>query len=175
MAQNYSGLTDVALMMMYQDGDHMAFSILYERHKSKVYSYLEKRLHDKSHLDDLHQRVFVKFHKSRHLYNKKYEVLPWLYTITRSELLDFFKKRKIETVEFNENLFSDEVDEDSIIDLQNEKSLSEKEKVAIENRYLKDKDFAEISNLLETSQSNVRKIISRGLKKLRIKYKGEEA
>lgn len=162
-------------MLKYQDGDHMAFNVLYKRHKSRVYSYLNKRLHDKSQLEDLYQRVFVKFHKSRHLYKENYEVLPWLYTITRSELLDFLKMRKIEILEFDERSFSIEPESDFMIDLQNESNLSEREKVAIKNRYLNDKDFDEISNLLSTSQSNTRKIISRGLKKLKLKYKGGKA
>ena len=106
MALNpYINLEDKELMLKYQDGDHMAFDVLYSRHKNKVYSYLAKRLHSHNEIHDLFQRVFVKLHKSRHLYQEKYEVLPWIYTITKSEFLDFVKKNKIETIEFKEENF----------------------------------------------------------------------
>ena len=62
---------------------------------------------------------------------------------------------------------------DNEFDLESEKQLSEKEKSALKGRYYSDKDFSEIAQILKTSESNTRKIISRGLKKLRTKYKGE--
>lgn len=175
MALNpYINLEDKELMLKYQDGDHMAFDVLYSRHKDKVYSYLTKRLHSQNETDDLFQRVFVKFHKSRHLYRDKYEVLPWIYTVTKSEFLDFVKKNKIETIEFKEEKFSSSENEsNNEFDLESEKQLSEKEKRALKERYYSNRDFLEIAQILKTSESNTRKIISRGLKKLRMKYKGE--
>ena len=163
-------------MLKYQDGDHMAFEVLYKRHKDKVYSYISSRLHKTDDIDDLFQKVFTKFHKSRHLYSSKYEVLPWLYTVTKSEFLDFIKKKKITISEFNEKIHTQTEDalSDSI-DIQSEESLSQKEKDAIELRYINDNDFLEISTLLNTTESNARKIISRGLNKLKNKYRGAKS
>jgi len=173
MDQPFSNLEDTQLMLKYQDGDHMAFEVLYMRHKDKVYSYISKRLHHNDDVEDLFQKVFAKFHKSRSLYNPKYEVLPWLYTITKSELLDFIKKRKMTTSEFNESLHTHTKKENNeIINIQSEDNLSQNEKDAIELRYVDDNDFLEISSILNTTESNVRKIISRGLSKLRKKYRG---
>lgn len=169
-------IKDRKLMLKYQAGDHMAFNALYERHSDKIYSYLARRVHDQNQLDDIYQKVFVKLHKSRHLYNEKYEVLPWLYTITKTVFLDAIKKKQIETTEFEENIHSPE-NETSVerFDIASEKSLTEKEKMALQNRYINEKDFSEISELLETSESNVRKIISRALKKLKTKYQGAKS
>jgi RNA polymerase sigma factor (sigma-70 family) len=170
----YLNISDRELMLKYQDGDHMAFDVLYSRHKNKVYSYLVKRLHDKDEVDDLYQKAFVKLHKSRHLYDQKYEFLPWLYTITRSEFLDFIRKNKKNHQEYNDQLHSpQEVPVDSFIDVDCENDLSNKEKQAINERYFNDKDFDEISEVLNTSATNVRKIISRGIKKLKDKYIGD--
>ncbi len=46
-------------------------------------------------------------------------------------------------------------------------ALSEREKQVIELRYTEDKDFDEIARALHLSPANVRKLISRGLQKLR--------
>lgn len=168
-------------MLRYQKEDHLAFQELYSRHKDKVYSYIAKRLVKKDEIEDLYQKAFMKFHKSRALYDPKYEVLPWLYTITKSEFLDFIKKKQLESVEFNESLHSSELasvkiaSSDRAFDIQAEKGLSRKEKDAIELRYFNEKEFEEISALLETSQAGARKLISRGLKKLREKYKRKQS
>lgn len=175
MVNPFLNLEDKDLMLKYQTGDHMAFEVLYDRHKDKVYSYIAKRLHQKDHIEDLYQKIFMKFHKSRKLYDEKYEVLPWLYTITKSEFLDFIKKKNVNTVEFKEE-YHEEISisnhEKLSIDLSKEKNLTEKEKQAISLRYLEDNDFDEIATALKTSHSNARKIISRGLKKLKDKYNG---
>lgn len=174
MDNPFSNLTDEDLMELYQNGDALAFETIYYRHKDKIYTYLQKRLTNKEQIDDLFQSILVKFHKSRHLYEKKYLLLKWLYTICRSELLDFAKKRKVQLVELNDkHIGISTEEEDRQIDIDCESTLSEKEKNAIKLRYYSDQDFNEISKVLNTSESNTRKIISRGLKKLRLKYMGD--
>ena len=175
MANPYINLEDKELMLKYQDGDYMAFNVLYSRHKDKVYSYLSKRLHSQDEVDDLFQKVFTKLHKSRRLYSDKYEVLPWFYTITKSEFLDFIKKKKVDSVEFKEQYHGvNEETSENDFDLDSEQQLSTKEKEAIKERYHNDKDFKEIAELLQTSEANTRKLISRGLAKLRSKYQGRK-
>lgn len=178
MNNPFVNMEDKYLMLKYQAGDNIAFEALYQRHSEKVYSYLAKRVHDKNEIDDLYQKVFVKFHKSRALYDTKYDVVAWFYTITKSEFLDFLKKRKIDFISFDEKMHGrsksttskDKID----IDIDSEESLNLKEKEALKQRYQNDKDFDEISNLLKTSNANARKLISRGLAKLKNKYKGAQ-
>ena len=163
-------------MLKYQGGDHMAFEVLYMRHKDKVYSYISNRLHKADDIEDLFQKVFTKFHKSRRLYDPKYEVLPWIYTVTKSEFLDFIKKKKVATAEFDEKIHTHHKANDTdLIDIQSEEVLTQKEKDAIELRYINDNDFLEISSLLSTTETNARKIISRGLSKLKKKYRGAKS
>ena len=160
-------------MELYRNGEHMAFEIIYARHKDRVYSYLGKRLHDSLLIEDVFQNIFIKFHKSRNLYNSEHSLVKWIYTISRSELLDAIKKNKIVNVELKDELLYCEPDNDkSSIDIDSEKILTEKEKEALKLRYYSDQDFKAISEELNTSQSNVRKIISRGIKKLKSKYLG---
>ena len=169
----FSNLEDEDLMAHYQKGENMAFDVIYLRYKDRVYSYLRKRLYDPEVVDDLFQGVFVKFHKSRDRYNSDFPLLKWIYTICRSEWVDYLKKKKLLTTELkDEHLVTADNFCHEIIHIENEKYLTENEKKAIELRYYSDEDFIEISNQLNTSESNVRKIISRGLKKLKINYSG---
>lgn len=164
-------MEDKELMVLYQNDNHLAFEELYSRHKGKIYSYLSKRIYNSNEVDDIYQRVLLKLHKSRKLYNPNFDVLPWFYTITKSELLDFFKRKNVNTELFDEKNHYLLVDsKDNSFDLENEKLLSENEKEAIRLRYLNESEFLEISKVLNTSESNARKLISRGLKKLKTKY-----
>ena len=173
MVNPFSHLTDDKLMELYKNGDDMAFEVIYSRHKERDYSYLSRRLIDTNIIDDTFQNIFIKFHKSRNLYNSEYSLLKWIYTISRSELLDAIKKNKVSLVEFkDEYIVSNSESSEKPIDLESIKSLTAKEKDAIELRYYADEDFSEISKALNTSEANSRKLVSRGLKKLRIKLLG---
>jgi RNA polymerase sigma-70 factor (ECF subfamily) len=175
MENPFSHLEDTKLMELYKNGENMAFEVIYLRHKDRVYSYLDKRLSDKNVIEDIFQSIFIKFHNSRHLYSSEHPLLKWIYTICRSELLDSVKKsRKIKLVSLNEDqLISETKEIGDIIDLDSVKSLSEKEKLAIKLRYYSEEDFTDISKALKTSEANSRKLVSRGIKKLKAKLIGE--
>jgi len=169
-------MTDEKLMELYQSGDYMAFEVLFNRHKSTIYSYLHKRVENKSLIGDLFQEIFIKFHKSRDRYSSDYPLLAWMYTISRSVLLDHYKKAKHSFVELSEHIPASQTDSQELpINIQHEKSLTENEKNAITLRYISDQEFDEISKTLKTSPVNVRKLISRGLQKLRLKYAKDQS
>lgn len=176
MVNPFINLTDEELMLLYQEDNFMAFEVLYERHKKKVYTFLNKRLTSKNDIEDIYQSVFIKIHKSRQNYSTEHTLLKWIYVISRSELYDAAKKKKLNLVEFNENQHETTLnleDNDELeINIDNEKLLSPNEKDAIRMRYLDDNEFSQISDALSTTEQNTRKIISRGLAKLKKKYKG---
>ncbi len=174
MGNPFSHLEDEKLMELYKNGENMAFEVIYLRHKDRVYSYLDKRLSDKNIIEDVFQSIFVKFHNTRHLYSSEHLLLKWIYTICRSELLDWVKKNKAKFIQLSEDQLSVEPTELSDkIDLDSIKTLSEKEKKALKLRYYSEEDFIEISKALKTSEANSRKLVSRGIKKLKAKLLGE--
>ena len=169
MTTPYLSMSDEKLMMHYQNEEHLAFNEIYNRYSRKVYSYLNKRLKSKEEIDDIFQSIFVKFHKQRANYNNKFSLSQWIFTICRSELLDHIKSPKKVLLELDENLISSVNSENTdgiALDLS---ELSQNEQVAIKLRYYHDQDYDEISDVLNSSQSNARKLVSRGINKLRKK------
>ena len=174
MENPFSHLEDTKLMELYKNGENMAFEVIYLRHKDKVYSYLDKRLADKNLIEDVFQSIFTKFHNSRHLYSSEHALLKWIYTISRSELLDSVKKNKVQLVELKEHhLVAEPKELHDGINLDSIKTLSAKEKQALKLRYYSEEDFSEISKALDISEANSRKLVSRGMKKLKAKLIGE--
>ncbi len=161
-------------MNLYQMGDFAAFEILYHRHSSRVHTYLKKKV-AVDVAPELLQEVFEKLHKSRDKYASQYPFLPWLFTIARNTVTDFFKKAETKVtlasksnplllenlaVATNEASFNSNVTEAL-------NSLPHDQKRATELRYMSDWSFEKIAVSMETSEENVRKIISRGIKKIR--------
>jgi RNA polymerase sigma-70 factor (ECF subfamily) len=162
---------DEQLMKLYQSGNEAAFTLLYERHSSKVYGFLSKRIKNREKVAEIYQEVFIKVHKSKSLYNESLPLLPWLFTITKTVMLDELRKDKnIQTVgaEILENMpaVGHESVNGAIAKVQLEQ-LPKLQRQAIEMRYIDDQTFEQIAHSLNVKPDNARQIISRGIKRLR--------
>lgn len=165
--------SDEDLMKLYQSGDDKAFEALYLRHSGRVLAFLQSKS-DPQNARELLQETFLKLHRARQKYSPQYPFLPWLFTIARNVFFDFsrlsetkvYKKSEAQDVEV---LDGDITPEFSVA----LKGLSGPQKKAIELRYLSDWSFEKIAADMNTSPLNVRQIISRGIKKLRLKSGGK--
>jgi len=162
--------SDEELMESYQLGSTAAFDILFQRHSPRVFGFLAKRLVQKKEAEDLLQEVFFKLHRSKHLYNTTLPFSPWMFSITRSVLLDFAKKKNLEDpvdcsdfdqmpsaeAEPSKNDFSEVLG-----------ALPQQQRQAVSLRVYDEQTFEEIALRLSTSPENARQLVSRGIKKLR--------
>ena len=100
---------------------------------------------------------------------------PWLFSITRSVLLDSLKKKNLEDPtdlsEFDQMTVAaegPENDSKTYVDLpQVLGNLPSSQQQVIQMRVYDEKTFEEIASRLSTSPENARQIFSRGLKKMR--------
>lgn len=175
---NLNQLTDEELMVMYQNGDELAFQQLYLRHSGRILGYIRSKISDSELAGDIFQEVFIKVHRSKRLYKPSFEVLPWLFTITRNSVIDGLRKNKrnqLNTDQNVEELAAPKVEE-TIEMGQLTPALSqlpENQRQAIQMRYVDEKTFDEIARQLNTSSENVRQLVSRGVKTLKNLF-GEE-
>lgn len=174
----YTDLSDEGLMDLYQKGDFPAFQEIYLRHSKRVYQYLKVKTNSVESAQDLMQEVFEKLHHNRDKYNSQFPFLPWVFTISRNTLLDHYKKAESKLVKnsvFEEGIF-EKLAEPALVDSHQDfseilKDLSPTQKRAIELRYLSDWSFNQIARELSTSEENIRQLISRGIKKLKLSFK----
>ena len=167
-----SSKTDEELMILYQKGTEEAFKILYEKHSAKVFGFLKSKVRNQEKAHDIFQEVFVKIHKSKHLYNETLPFLPWLFTITKNALVDEVRKNEKEKSHVSVDGLALASPEAELTPQLSEvlpylKVLPENQKRVIEMRYIEEKTFEEISLVLETSPMNVRKILSRGVQRMK--------
>lgn len=167
--------SDEELMTLYQNGDYAAFECLYQRHSGRVFHYFKGKVSSEV-AQDLLQETFMKIHRSRAQYQSQYPFLPWLFTVTRNNMNDFFKSA-------DQNVIKIGIDECSlplqVIPATSEHDLSQAisglphaQRRAIELRYLNEWSFEKIAEEMKTTPENSRQIISRGIKKIRSFLKG---
>lgn len=179
--KSYTAMNSTELMVLYQGGDVEAFNYLYEKYKSMVYGYLHKRVDKRTDIDEIFQDVFVRLHHSRSRYKSNFPFEPWLFTVVRNSLIDYYRKKKREYQNVSlDNLevtpLALQVEDTYNLDglLPTNADLTKSQQQAIELRYGKDFSFEEIGDTLGTTSSNARQLISRALKKLRKSIKPED-
>ena len=171
---DYGAMNNEELMLKYQQGDYAAFERLYLNCRGHVNAWLRRRMQDDRAREDIFQNVFIKLHRTRARYVSTYPVLAWLYVICRCELLDYVKKPALPQVELRDEHASAEPRPESVhFDLDDEKRLTAEEKTVLKLKYFSEQDYRSIAARLGRSEVGVRKIGSRGLQKLRLKYNSE--
>lgn len=150
-------------MKAYQQGDFEAFHVLYRRYEGKTFGFIQKRLRNISLAQDLFQKVFLRIHENRHRYDANYKFSSWIFTITQNILRDYWKEKKLSSID--PEAFADSTSETPIpISLDN---LSPIQQQVINLRYKEDKSFEEIGRVLQKTPENVRKIVSRAIDRLK--------
>lgn len=95
-------------MIMYQQGDALAFETLYSRHKDPVYRFVLRQCGNRHTSDELFQDIWMKLIQKRQQYEIKAKFTTYLYTIARNHLTDYYRKNS------NSPSAVDTVDIDSI-------------------------------------------------------------
>jgi RNA polymerase sigma-70 factor, ECF subfamily len=163
--------SDEEMMELYVQGNEKAFEVIYARHSARVYGYLRKRLNDTESVNDCFQLTWMKFHHTRDKYNSSYPLVPWLFTICRSVLIDGLRKKKTvkETPDSLaiENVAAENTDSSKEAEFPDLEGLAEDQKRAIKMRYQDELSFEEMASKLEVSSVNARQIVSRAIRKLK--------
>lgn len=178
MRHSLKELSDEELMREYQLANEEAFTVLYERYSGKVYGYLQNRLRDRALVDDVYQATFMKLHQSRAQYDSAFPFAPWLFTVCKSVLVSQVRSRKRIQEDLNpvevENAVASETDLSAAIDPAGAEITAKiavlpvAQQQALKLRFGSEElPFEEIARRLETSPSNARQLVSRGIKRVR--------
>jgi RNA polymerase sigma-70 factor, ECF subfamily len=87
-------LADQELISLYLSGNEGAFAQLLNRHKDRLFRYINSKVRDADLANDIFQDAFVKVvmtMKSGN-YNEEGKFLPWLMRISHNLIIDHFRK-----------------------------------------------------------------------------------
>src|SRR5690349_17555082 len=102
--------SDLELLTAFKAGEERAFAELYTRYKSEIYTFCLRMLGgDSAEAGDAFQETFIKVYEKIASFRYGENVRGWLYMIARNVALNVYRsKRPEETIEFHQNLQSDE-------------------------------------------------------------------
>ncbi|MBT6440093.1 MAG: sigma-70 family RNA polymerase sigma factor [Flavobacteriales bacterium] len=89
-------ISDQDLVSRYIKGNELALETLINRHKDRVFGYINNLLKDKQLAEDIFQDVFIKvIHTIKAgKYNEEGKFLPWVMRISHNMVIDYFRKAK---------------------------------------------------------------------------------
>lgn len=157
------------LMLIYQthspDEAYAAFNELYSRYSQRVFNFLNKKVKNQTECEDLLQKVFIKIHESKHLYKSKYKFEQWLFVISRSQALDYFRASK----RYSDRIaqYEPEVANDTEVDMSALKNLDSDQQELLEMKFIDELSYQEISAIVNKSEVSLRKTLSRMVGRLK--------
>ncbi len=158
-------------------GGKAPFEEVYDRYYFRVLRYVSARVSNRQDAEDLVGEVFLYCYEHYADYDsEKSAVGTWLYLVANSRLKNHYRDRRewvdMEEVEAFLSAESGELERAVWLDqLRGQLSealaqLPERQRRAVVMRFFESRDFSEIAEALDTTEGNVRVILSRSLDRL---------
>ena len=165
--------------------DRHAFSAVVHKYEAAIKRYV-KRLgcKDESDIDDVLQEIFIKIFINLNDYDSDLKFSSWLYRIAHNETISFFRKKNVRpnvlnNIEDAEEFFDNLADDTDFSELAHQRfdaqivqevisNINKKYKEVLVLRFLEEKSYTEISDILKIPEGTAATLISRGKKELKI-------
>jgi RNA polymerase sigma-70 factor (ECF subfamily) len=126
---NLKKMNDQELLRAYSGGNEEVVSVLFERHRKRIYDYIRMMVKDADLADDLLQETFIKVLNSlrQERYTDNGKFVAWVMRIAHNQIIDHFRRQKQQHHVSNEEAgydllnnkkFSDQTIEDHIVSEQ---------------------------------------------------------
>lgn len=174
---------EISIIAKISSWDIDAYFCIVEKYKEKLLTYI-LRLTNVTYeeAENLLQEVFIKAYKNINSYDEKYSFSSWIYKMTHNLVIDYYRKNKdketisletqdeeyknlIDLLDNWQDIEKDLVKKELILEIRkilNELDLKYREVLIL--RYLEEKDYNEISDILRISPWTVASLINRGKK-----------
>jgi RNA polymerase sigma factor (sigma-70 family) len=174
--------TDEQILQDFLEGSEFAFTSIYNNYADKLLSYGIGLGFSKELLEDAIQDVFVKLHFNRKQLKEVANLRFYLFRSLKNRLLDI-QKAAMETSQIDHyelkfsiktTILDELIAEEDKMDIQNKvnlmlECLTSRQREAIYLRFIHEMDYEEIGKLLDMTPQSVRKLVSRGIGRIRDK------
>jgi RNA polymerase sigma factor (sigma-70 family) len=177
MAEQYS---DTELLQQFKQpaSKERAFTAILKKYQEKLYWHIRRMVVEHEDANDVLQNMFVKAWKGLDNFREDSQLYTWMYRIATNESLTFLeqKKRRSNVSLDDENAvgMSNSVKADADFDGQKAEwklqlaiqQLPEKQKAVFNLRYFEEMPYAEMSEVLETSEGALKASYHHAVKKI---------
>ena len=162
------------------EGDKEAFSVFYRHNYRKLYSYGISLGMDSELIDDIIQELFVKLYTRPQLIKDFSTIQAFLYAAMRNAFVNHEKQRKkylyldeFENFELPYFVENTQIEDEEELKALKEKihriinSLTPRQKEIIYLRFLHQKEYEEIAQIMDMSEQAARNLTYRAMEKIR--------
>lgn len=185
--KNFSDKTDFELIGLSKE-DPEYFGVLMSRYQEKLFWYVKRVSYfGNDDIEDILQEVLIKAYKNLNEFDSSYKFSSWIYRVAHNQVVDEIRKKQRR----KESLLGEAEQKDLEIFLRSSIELEQKvlsrdclEKAkkaigelplkyreAMQLRFLEEKDYEEIMDILRKPKGSVATLIGRGKKILEKKLK----
>ena len=185
--------TDKDIIELVSSWEADAFYCLVEKYEKKLLNYI-LRITNVSYEDaeNLLQDIFLKVYTNINSYNSDYSFSSWIYRIAHNYTIDYYKKTKnkqnidlnswnddeninfLELIKSDENLEENILTKELVLKIKNIlNTLDIKYKEILILKFLEEKNYREISDILKIPEWTVATLINRWKKQFRQKAEEE--
>jgi RNA polymerase sigma-70 factor (ECF subfamily) len=168
----FRGSDDAALVEKTIKGSERAFRMLIERYSGVVYAVIRGILGNRHDVEDVVQEVFIKVYRGLPSYRGDAKLSTWMYRIARNQALNVLARpaRMHGPIEEARHVASPGAGPDEILrraELHTEierllAGLDEPYRMALELRYMADRSYAEIAEIMDVPVGTIKTHIHRG-------------
>lgn len=179
--------TDVQLVELAKTNPE-AFGLLMERYQGPLFHYIRRLTQlQADDIQDLLQEIFIKIYQNLNAYDSYLKFSSWAYRIAHNHIIDYFRKvsarpqtNTLEDYEWNKiiqssvNLESKIVNSDCVVQIiACIQELPMKYREVFILRFVEEKDYEEIMDILQKPKGSIATLIARGRKILASKLKSK--
>ena len=175
----HTDITDDRIVALMQTGGHAerGFRLLMEKYRQPLYWQVRRLVYHHEDANDVLQNCFIKVFRSIHNFEGKSKLYTWLYRIATNEAITFLNKKKqtnTTPIDDSENSLSGCLRADSYFDgdearlrlLEAIERLPEKQRIVFNLRYFDEMSYADMSEVLETSEGALKASFHHAVKKI---------
>ena len=159
-------------------GEASAFGLLYDKYQPQIYRFIYLKVGHREEAEDLTHQVFLKTWGNIDRYNfQGFPFSSWLYRVARNQVIDFYRTKKanlsLESINITElkieSFNSGEIDVNPDIERIKKAihQLNLRQQDVIILRFIEDFSLAEVASILNKTETAVKLIQHRALKKLK--------
>jgi RNA polymerase sigma-70 factor (ECF subfamily) len=181
----HSDIPDERILALLQQPVHQerGFRMLVEKYQERLYWQIRRLLYEHEDANDVLQNCFIKVFRSIHTFEGKSKLYTWLYRIATNEAITYLnKKRQIAaaSIDDGERNLSNRLHADKYFDgdeaqrhlLDAIAQLPDKQRLVFNLRYFDEMSYADMSEVLGTSEGALKASFHHAVKKIESHVRG---
>ncbi|MDD3642381.1 MAG: RNA polymerase sigma factor [Candidatus Krumholzibacteria bacterium] len=169
--------TDQDLVRRSIMGDGRAFASIVERHTRLVYAAVRSVTGDNNEIDDIVQEVFIRIYRNLGSFGGRSALSTWIYSVARNHAINAVSRARPETVPMESAAPLESALPGPDAELERREALAALERIlgglegryreVVELRYLAERRYDEIAELLGVPMGTVKTLLHRARLKMR--------